>query len=100
MSLMNEYIERIRKKGWGPLELESELLKLISEYNRLRDTFLFVYSTAIGEPIPAIALEQADFYVIRDLLADKKGLKQVDMYIETPGGQWRNSRRNSQVLTQ
>ena len=86
MSLMNEYIERIRKKGWSALELESELLKLISEYNRLRDTFLFVYSTAIGEPIPAIALEQADFYVIRDLLASKKDLQKVDMYIETPGG--------------
>ena len=86
MSLMNEYIERIRKKGWGPLELESELLKLISEYNILRDTFLFVYSTAIGKSIPAIALEQADFYVIRDLLASKKDLQKLDMYIETPGG--------------
>jgi ClpP class serine protease len=29
---------------------------------------------------------QGDFYVIRDLLADKKDLRKVDMYIETPGG--------------
>jgi len=96
MSLMNEYINR----KLGGSELESELLKLISEYNKLRNTYLFVYAAAIEKPIPAVQLEQADFYVIRDLLADKKGLKQVDMYIETPGGQWRNSRRNSQVLTQ
>ncbi len=85
MSLLDEYIGKI-KKGWSSIELESELLKLISEYNKLRDTYLFVYSTAIGKPIPAVALEQADFYVIRDLLTGKKDLKQVDMYIETPGG--------------
>jgi rRNA maturation endonuclease Nob1 len=82
---MNEYIERI-KGGWGGIEFESELLRLISEYNKLRDTYLFVYAAAIGKPIPAVPLEQADFYVIRDLLASKKGLQSVDMYIETPGG--------------
>ena len=82
MSLMNQYINR---KLSGS-ELESELLKLVSEYNRLRDTYLFVYAAAIGKPIPAIPLEQADFYVIRDLLASKKDFQKVDMYIETPGG--------------
>lgn len=82
MSFINEYINR---RLSGP-ELESELLKLISEYNKLRDTYLFVYAAAIGKPIPAIPLEQADFYVIRDLLANKKDLQRVDMYIETPGG--------------
>ena len=85
MSLMNEYIEKI-KGGWGSIEFESELLKLISEYNKLRDTYLFVYAAAVGKPIPAVPLEQADFYVIRDLLASKKDLQKVDMYIETPGG--------------
>ncbi len=82
MSFINEYINR---RLSGP-ELESELLKLISEYNKLRDTYLFVYTAAIGKPVPAIPLEQADFYVIRDLLASKKDLLKVDMYIETPGG--------------
>lgn len=82
MSLINEYINR-RLSG---SELESELLKLISEYNRFRNTYLFVYAAAIGKPIPAILLEQADFYVIHDLLVDKKGLQKVDVYIETPGG--------------
>lgn len=82
---MNEYIEKI-KKGWSSIEFESELLKLVSEYNKLRNTYLFVYSAAIGKPIPAVPLEQADFYVIRDLLASKKDLQKIDMYIETPGG--------------
>lgn len=82
---MNEYIEKI-KGGWGSIEFESELLRLISEYNKLRNTYLFVYATAIGKPIPFVPLEQADFYVIRDLLGDKKGIQRVDMYIETPGG--------------
>lgn len=79
MSLMNEYIEKI-KRGWGSIEFESELLKLISEYNKLRDTYLFVYTAAVGKPIPAVPLEQADFYVIRDLLASKKDLQKVNMY--------------------
>jgi len=82
MSLMNEYINR-RLSG---AELESELARLISEYNKLRDTYLFVYAAAIGKPIPAIPLEQGDFYLIRDLLTGKKDLQKVDIYLETLGG--------------
>jgi len=79
---MNEYINR-RLSG---AELESELARLISEYNKLRDTYLFVYAAAIGKPIPAIPLEQGDFYLIRDLLTGKKDLQKVDIYLETLGG--------------
>jgi len=82
MSLMNEYIDK-RLSG---SELEFELLNLISEYNKLRDTYLFVYAAAIGKPIPGISLEQSDFYLIHDLLAGKRSFQRVDMYIETPGG--------------
>jgi len=82
MSLMSEYINQRRSVP----ELESELLKLISEYNKLRGTYLFLYVAAIGKPIPFLAIEQADFYIIHDLLAPKKNLKKVDIYIETPGG--------------
>jgi len=42
---MNEYINR-RLSG---SELESELVRLISEYNKLRDTYLFVYAAAKGK---------------------------------------------------
>lgn len=82
MSLISEYIN----KGWGIPEFESELLKLIKEYNKLRNTYLFVYSASILKPIPAVALEQDDFYTIRDMLADKNKIKKIDIYIETPGG--------------
>ncbi|MCK4447997.1 MAG: ATP-dependent Clp protease proteolytic subunit, partial [Candidatus Marinimicrobia bacterium] len=82
MGLMNEYINR----RLSVPELESELLKLISEYNKLRNTYLFVYAAAIGKPIPSVQLEQSDFYIIRDLLTGKKDLQKVDIYLETPGG--------------
>lgn len=82
MSLMNEYINR----KLSPSDLEVELLKLISKYNKLRSTYLFVYAAVIGKPIPAIPLSQEDFYVINDLLTSKKDIEKIDVYIETPGG--------------
>ena len=84
MSLINEYLEVLKKSGNSALE--AELLRLISEYNKLRSTYLFVYASAIGKPIPNIALDQADYYLIRDFLSDKNSVKKVDVYIETPGG--------------
>ena len=80
--LMNEYIS----KRFGAVELESELLKLISAYNKERDSYLLVYSTAIGKPIPEVSLIQADYFLIHDLLKDKNRNAKVDVYIETPGG--------------
>ncbi|RJQ47421.1 MAG: peptidase [Nitrospiraceae bacterium] len=82
MSLLNEYINK-RMSG---NDLEVELLRLISEYNKLRKTYLFVYAAAIGKPIPSVPLEQSDFYVFHDLLSGKKDYKRVDIYLETPGG--------------
>jgi hypothetical protein len=82
MSLMNEYIN---KKLNGP-QLELELLKLITRYNKLRNTYLFVYAAAIGKPIPEVQLEQGDYYIIHDLLRNKKDFNKIDFYIETPGG--------------
>jgi len=82
MGLMNEYINR---KLSGS-DLQSELLELISKYNKLRSTYLLVYVAAIGKPIPDVQLGQADFYVIHDLLVDRKDRHKIDVYIETPGG--------------
>jgi hypothetical protein len=67
-------------------DLESELLRLIAAYNKLRGAYLFVYAAAIGKPIPMVPLEQSDFYVFHDLLSKKKTFKKVDIYLETPGG--------------
>jgi len=83
MSLLNEYINR-KLSG---TDLENELLRLISEYNRLRGTYLFIYAASIGKPIPAVPLIQDDYYVIYDMLNGKKeNVEKIDVYIETPGG--------------
>ena len=66
--------------------MEAELLNLISQYNKERDTYLFVYAAAVDKQVPHVPLEQGDYYIIRDLLADKKDNQKVEMYIETPGG--------------
>jgi len=84
MSLINEYIDIFKKSGSSALE--AELLRLITEYNKLRSTYLFVYTAAIGKPIPNIALDQTDYYMIRDFLSNKNNIKNVEIYIETPGG--------------
>lgn len=83
MSLLNEYINR-KLSG---TDLENELLRLISEYNKLRGTYLFMYAASIEKPIPAVPLIQDDYYVIYDMLKGKKeNVKKIDVYIETPGG--------------
>ncbi len=83
MGLMNEYIER----RLSATDLQSELQKLISNYNKLRDTYTIVYSTAIGKPIPIpdLSLTQDDYYIIHDLLNEVDS-SSLDFYIETPGG--------------
>ncbi len=73
-------------KSEGATGLESELLKLIGQYNKIRGKYLFVYAAAIGKPIPAVPLDQSDYYMFHDLLAKKQGVREVDVYIETPGG--------------
>ncbi|HQO03870.1 MAG TPA: ATP-dependent Clp protease proteolytic subunit [Spirochaetota bacterium] len=85
MSLINDYITKIRN-GWGPLQLEDELQKLISVYNKHRNTYLIIYSAAMQKNIPEISLNQDDFYTIVDLLSEKKGSNSIDFYVETPGG--------------
>ena len=81
MGFMSEYINR----RLSATDLESELLRLISSYNELRQTFMIVYVAAIGKPIPDLALSQDDYYLIHDLLKDV-GSNRIDFYIETPGG--------------
>ena len=83
MSYMKEYIDkRLSIEG-----LVKELYGLISQYNKLRNSFLFIYCSAINKNIPYTALEQDDFYMFRDILHTIKGNnKNIDIYIETPGG--------------
>lgn len=84
MSLMNEYI----KKKFTANQLEDELLKLISEYNKLQNTFLLVFYTFVEKPVSPklIMLSQDDYYTINDLICDKNKLPSLDIYLESPGG--------------
>jgi len=82
MGLMSEYIGRRMPHQ----EMEKELTRLIEAYNKIRGTYLFVYSAAINKAIPAINMDQSDYYIIRDILNGKSGTKKIDIYLETPGG--------------
>jgi len=82
MSLYSEYIE---KKKQGKLDYVTELTKLINQYYQMTGIYLFVYVSASYKPNVPIALEQSDFYVLYDLLRNVKE-KNIDFYLETPGG--------------
>jgi phage FluMu protein Com len=82
MGLMNEYIDRRLSAS----DLEKELLSLISQYNKIKDTNLFVYVASLSKPFPDVPISQEDYYIICDLLKAKADSKNVDIYIETPGG--------------
>lgn len=78
---MNEYIQK-RMSG---NQLEGELLKYIGLYNEMRDTHLIVYSSAFTKQVPGNTLIMDDYYTIFDMLKDVES-KNLDFYIETPGG--------------
>ena len=81
MGLMSEYIA----KRMSSQDLEKELLKLIKKYNKIRNSFLIVYSGAISKPIPQISLSMDDYFTIFDMLKSVPS-ENLDFYIETPGG--------------
>jgi hypothetical protein len=84
MSLMNEYIAR----KLSVLELEGELRNLIKEYNQIRKSYLFVYASANGNngnSIPDSIINMDDHFIIHDMLRNCSS-KNLDFYIETPGG--------------
>lgn len=79
MSLITQYCQK------NPKELEEELLKLISKYNKTRKTNLFVFFTASNKGIQSASLEHDDYFVICDLLRNLNQ-KKIDVMLETPGG--------------
>lgn len=82
MGYLTEYIRKIQK-GFEP---EMELNSLIKKYNKEKDTYLFIYSSAINKiNIPDLALSMDDYFVIYDMLKNLNKDK-IDFYIETPGG--------------
>lgn len=82
MNYMHEYISR----GLSSIDLQNELLSMIKAYNKLRGTYLLIYATSTNKGVPDAQVTQEDYYFIRDMLADKKGSPNLDVYLETPGG--------------
>lgn len=83
-SILNEYINR----RMGLMDLQSELQKLIKEYNKYTRRYLFVYTADLNKGRNRgidVSLIQDDFYNIQDMLRESDE-KKIDFYIETPGG--------------
>ena len=81
MGLMSEYIER----KLGINDLENELLRYIKLYNEKMSTYLIVYASVTGKPIPDSSLNMDDYYTIFDILRNIES-DSLHFYIETPGG--------------
>lgn len=82
-SILNEYIS----KRWGVLEYKEELRNLIKKYSELTGRNIFIYAADFNKGRRGIdvSLMQDDFYTIQDILRESDK-KQIDFYIETPGG--------------
>ena len=83
MNYLNEYMS----KHMSHFDLENELTSLIKRYNELRDCNMLVYAATTESPVPDVALNQKDFYFIKDLLDNYDTKKdKLEIYLETPGG--------------
>lgn len=84
MSILNDYLNR----HLSVIELHKELIKLLSEYNKLTGRELYIYTADIvkgGNPNINISLNQEDFYIFQDMLREDNE-ETIDVYLETPGG--------------
>lgn len=82
-SIISDYISR----NMSILDLKKELSVLRSEYNRITGRNLFIYAADFNKARQGIdvSLMQDDFYTIQDILRESTQ-KQIDFYLETPGG--------------
>ncbi|MDD3452695.1 MAG: ATP-dependent Clp protease proteolytic subunit [Bacilli bacterium] len=85
MTILEDYLKKINVDKWGYIEFETELKSLISRYNKNRKTNLILYVSSFNPVLPC-ALEQKDFYFLKDLLDSFEKGSDIDFYIETPGG--------------
>lgn len=81
--ILNEYL----KKSTSILYFQDELQRLITAYNKHTKRYLFVFATDTSKARNGanVSLDQEDFYNIQDTLRDINK-KNIDFYIETPGG--------------
>ena len=83
MGYMQEYIDKIKTM---PLQdLEKELQQLIGQFNEKFDCELVLFITDLEKNVQEVALTNADYEVLYDMLLDKTG-NRVVTFLETPGG--------------
>lgn len=82
MGYLSEYLD----KKFSPSELMEELKRLVQQYNDKTGRYLYLYVAAMTKRVPRLSLEQDDFYIIRDMLNKVQDQPEIDVYIETPGG--------------
>lgn len=82
-SLLIEYVNR----NLGVMQMQAELKRLISEYNKHTQRSMFIYASDLNKGSMGIdvSLVQDDFYVIEDVLRNFLS-NDIDFYLETPGG--------------
>lgn len=81
--ILNEYLN----KNKSVLYYQTELQRLIKEYNKHTGRYLFVFATDTSKARNGanVSLDQEDFYNFQDILRDIDQ-EIIDVYIETPGG--------------
>lgn len=84
-SLLNEYIS----KRMSAMDFESELMRLINEYNKYKNTFLLIYAVDLEKAgnvqSSDLSLNMADYHIVHEMLRQSTA-NSIDFYIETPGG--------------
>ena len=80
------YLQGYIDKGFTPKDLLEELQRLVEQYNSITGRYLYLYVAAMFKRVQGISMEEEDFYIIRDMLQAVTGYDEIDVYIETPGG--------------
>lgn len=66
-------------------DLLRKLKEQIIAFNKKTDSYLLIYASAIGKPIPDIPMSRDDYYTFFDILKDTDS-KRISIFLETPGG--------------
>lgn len=83
MSIFTEYIKYASNEKW----LVNELKKQLKRYNDLKNTNLLLYFSSTNPRFGVTAsMERSDFYTIFNFADGITDKRQIDIYVETPGG--------------
>lgn len=80
------YLEEYINKGFTLNGYFEELQRLVEQYNKITGRYLYLYVAAMFKRVQGISMEEDDFYIFRDMLQSVHDFDEIDVYIETPGG--------------